>query len=333
VVDIVQIAERQGAAATVGTRSAIAAVGTALPAAAVANAPIAERLGVSDHWIRKRLGVTERRVAGPAESLASLAAEAGAAALERAGVDPGAVDLLLVASSTQDDLLPNAAPIVATALGCDRAAAVDIGAACTGFVAALTLAAGQIEAGRARHALVIGADVFTRFIDPDDRRTAALFGDGAGAVVLGPASGSGGEVGHGVMRCDASQADLIRLPRASATVEMQGQETFKLAVRELTAITRRTVAEAGLELGDVELFVYHQANGRIVSAVAQALGLADERVVDCIERLGNTSAASIPLALEHALAGGRLRDGDRVLLAAIGAGFTWGAMLVEWGRP
>ena len=308
----------------------IASVGTSLPKTVVGNGAIAERLGVTEDWIFSRTGIRERRVAAAGERFTDLAAAAGDEALRGAGLDPAELDLVVVATMSQDDLLPNAAPLVARALGASRAGAFDVGAACSGFLAGLALAAGQVEAGRARHVLVIGADLMSRFVDPDDRRTAALFGDGAGAVVVSPTYGPG-RIGPVALGADGSAADLIHVRRASGLVHMEGHETFRMAVSRLVEVTREAVEAAEVTLDDIDLFVYHQANGRIMRAVAERLELPAERVVDCIEGLANTSAASIPLALRRAEAEGRLVAGRRVLLAAVGAGFTWGATTVEWG--
>ena len=311
------------------TAAGIASVGTSLPETVVGNGPIAERLGVTEDWIFSRTGIRERRVAQPGERFTDLAAAAGRDALRRAELDPSELDLVVVATMSQDDLLPNAAPLVARAIGAHAAGAFDVGAACTGFLSGLALAAAQLEAGRARHVLVIGADLMSRFVDPDDRRTAALFGDGAGAVVVSPTGGSG-RIGPAVLGADGSAADLIHVRRHTGLVQMQGHETFIAAVARLAEVTLAATLAAGLELADVDLFVYHQANGRIMRAVTERLDLPGERVIDCIEGFANTSAASIPLALRRATAEGRLAAGDRVLLAAFGAGFTWGATTVEW---
>jgi 3-oxoacyl-[acyl-carrier-protein] synthase-3 len=300
-----------------------------VPAGVMANEPIAARLGVTDSWIRDRTGVRERRIARDGEGLTALAAQAGARALARADLDAGDLDLVLVATVTQDELMPNAAPLVAGELGAARAGALDVGSACAGFLPALALAVGQIEAGRAANALVIGADLMSRITDPDDRSTAALFGDGAGAVVL-TATPAPGRIGPIVLGADASQAGLVVARRDEGVMRMEGHDTFKHAVARLVEVTGEALALAGLELVDVDLFVYHQANGRIIDAVGQRLGLAPERVARCVDRFANTSAGSIPIALAVAEEEGRLRQGERVLLASFGAGLTWGGALVEW---
>jgi 3-oxoacyl-[acyl-carrier-protein] synthase-3 len=240
------------------------------------------------------------------------------------------LDLVLVATTTADELLPNAAPLVAHAIGAHRAGAFDIGAACSGFLSALAVGTGQIEAGRAAAVLVIGADFMSRITDPTDRATAAVFADGAGAVVM-LASDKAGGVGPVVLGSDGSGGENIVAERATGTIRMEGHETFRAAVAGLSLATCEAADAAGVELDEVDLFVYHQANGRILQAVAERLGLSSERVVDCIGSYGNTSAATLPLALAFSEHEGRLKAGDRVLLGAFGAGFTWGASVIEWG--
>ena len=310
--------------------SQIVSLGVALPPTAVPNAPIAERLGVDEHWIVKRTGIRSRRMAQTGERLSDLVVDASRAALERANLSAGELDLILVATSTQDELLPNTAPLVAGALSTTRAGAADIGAACMGFISALTLATAMIEAGRADAVLVAAGDVLSRYLDQDDRRTAALIGDGAGAVVMTATDGPG-RIGPCVLRADDRSREAIHMTRSEAKLRMDGQQTFAVAVEHLSIITAQALAAAHLTLDEVDLFVYHQANARILKAVGERLGLPKDRVVDCIEQLGNTSAASIPLALAAAERDGRLVDGTRLLLGGIGAGFTWGATVIEWG--
>jgi 3-oxoacyl-[acyl-carrier-protein] synthase-3 len=296
----------------------------------VPNAGIAQRLGVTDDWIVKRTGISSRRIAGPDERLADLAADAAREALSRGELEAEEVDLVLVATTTADELLPNVAPLVADAVGAVRAGAIDLGAACTGFLSGLGLGTAQIEAGRARTVLLVGADLMSRITDPDCRQTAAVFGDGAGAAVLAPTDGAA-RIGPVTLGADGGAgAELIVVERTDALIRMQGQETFKHAVARMAQATREALALAELELDDIDLFVYHQANGRILRAVGEHLGIEEKRVVDCIADYGNTSAATLPLALAHALDGGRLQAGDRVLLGAFGAGFTWGAGVIEW---
>jgi 3-oxoacyl-[acyl-carrier-protein] synthase III len=315
----------------VAPRPAILSVAADVPAATVTTAELAERLGVSEDWIVSRTGIRSRPVAAPDERLSELAARVGSAALHRAGVDPADVDLVLVATLTQDELMPNAAPIVAHAVGADRAGAIDLGAACTGFLSGLSLGAAQIETGRAERVLLIGADFTTRIVDWEDKRTAPLFGDGAGAVVLGAAADDLGGIGPIVLGADGSGAPAIHIDHSDRKLRMDGPEVYRHAVARMAEATLAAVDGAGLTLEEVDLFVYHQANGRILRALADRLSLPSERVVDVIEHLGNSSAATLPLGLAAAEREGRLKPGARVLLSAFGAGFTWGAGVVEWG--
>jgi 3-oxoacyl-[acyl-carrier-protein] synthase-3 len=312
-------------------RPAILSVATEVPSTRLTTSELAERLGVSEDWIVSRTGIRARPVARADERLSEFAARAGAAAMGRAGVDPADIDLVLVATLTQDELMPNAAPVVAHAVGADRAGAIDLGAACTGFLSGLSLGAAQIETGRAERVLLIGADFTTRIVDWDDKRTAPLFGDGAGAVVLGPAEGEVGAIGPIILGADGSGAPAIHIDHSDRKLRMDGPEVYRHAVARMGEATVAAVEGAGLSLEDIDVFVYHQANGRILRALAEKLQLPSERVVDVIENLGNSSAATLPLGLAAAELEGRLRPGARVLLSAFGAGFTWGAGVVEWG--
>jgi len=306
----------------------IVGLGHKLPDRVVPNGPIAESTGVEADWIVRRTGIRERRWAAPDERTSDLALAAGRRALSDAGLKASAVDLVLVATMSADELTPNTAPIVAHALGLG-VAAYDVGAACTGWLSALSSAAGQIETGRAQVALVIGAEILSRITDPTDKRSASIFADGAGAVVLS-AEGEG-EIGPVVLASDGGMADTIVANHDDRFIRMQGHDTFTKAVRVLSDSTLEVCERAGLGLDDIDLFVYHQANGRILKAVAEKLGLDAERVADYIAETGNTSAASIPLSLSLLREDGRLRPGQRVLLGAVGAGFTWGAGVIEWG--
>jgi 3-oxoacyl-[acyl-carrier-protein] synthase-3 len=308
--------------------AAVLSLGTALPERAVTSALIGARMGVRDDWVESRTGIAERRVASDGDSLTELAAEAGRRALVAADADPADVDLVLVATFTPDEHLPNAAPLVAHALGAPRAGAFDVGAACTGFLTALGVATAQVEARRADLVLVVGADLTTRVVDPHDRATAAVFGDGAGAVLVGPAPAPG-MIGPLILRSDATGAPYIRIGRDDGLIRMDGHETFKAAIARMAEVTLEALEAAELEVADVDLFVYHQANARILAGVGDRLGLPPERVVNAIGTLGNTSAASLPLALESAAPW----PGARVLLGAFGAGFTWGAATLAWGGP
>ncbi len=304
----------------------------AVPGRVVSNDELATRLGVDAQWIAKRTGTRERPWASDGERLSQLATEAGQAALERAGIEPGELDLVLVATSTADEITPNAAPLVAGMLGACRAGALDVGAACTGWLSALALACGQIESGRAQHVLVVGADFLSRFLDLDDRDTVSLFADGAGAAVVSATSAPTGRIGPVVLRADHSGSQLIRLSR-DGRIRLEGHESFRAAVAALTQVTVEALAASECRLEDVDLFVYHQANSRILRAVGQRLELAPERVVDYVDRFANASTATLPTALSVAQAEGRLVPGQRVLLAAFGGGLTWGATVVEWTAP
>ncbi|HVT00412.1 MAG TPA: ketoacyl-ACP synthase III, partial [Solirubrobacterales bacterium] len=258
----------------------MAGVGTALPPAIVPNAVIAERLGIDAGWIVKRTGIEERRAARPGERLFEFAAAAGAEALAEAGVAAVEVDLIVLATTSNEELMPAAAPRVAALLGAVEASCYDVNSACTGFLSAVSVACGQIESGRAVNVLVIGADLMMPLTDPDDRATAAVFADGAGAVLMRGTLES--RVGPIVLRADGSRADLITIDRDDLVIRMQGHETFRHAVDLMAASTVEAVGLVGLELDDVDLFVYHQANARILRAVGERLGIAGERVVDCI---------------------------------------------------
>ena len=326
---IAREATRNGNMRAPARTARILGLGHHVPPEVVPNGPIAERIGVDDAWIVKRTGIKSRRRALPHEKLADYATFAGRRALQDADVDPLDVDLVLVATMTPDEITPNAAPVVANALGAENAGAIDIGAACSGWLAALRLAAGQVETGRADRVLVIGAELLTRITDFDDPKTAALFGDGAGAVLVGP--DGDGDIGPIVLAADGSLADRITASHEKRVLEMDGHSTYQVAVKRLSEATVAAVARAGLELDDVDLFVYHQANGRIIRAVGERLDLEPAKVADYVAHMANTSAASIPLTLSLLRDDGRLRYGQKVLLAAIGAGFTWGAGVIEWG--
>jgi 3-oxoacyl-[acyl-carrier-protein] synthase-3 len=310
--------------------AAIGSVAVAMPEQVIDNDPIAERLGVEPDWIVKRMGVRSRHMARPGESLTALAAEAGCRAVAQAGKRVEEIDTVLVATSTGDELLPNAAPLVATAMGIPQPGAFDVGAACAGFLSALSTASALVETGRSSNCLVIGAEFPSRVLNRDDRRTAGLMGDGCGAVVVSAVEGET-RVGPSLFRSDGRFKELAKIERDDQTFVMQGQETFQIAVKELTAITHDLLASSGLTLEDIDLFVYHQANGRILQAVGQRLDLPPQKVVDVVARTGNTSAASIPIGLHAAEADGRLRPGARVFMATIGTGFVWGAVIAEWG--
>lgn len=304
-------------------------LGAALPARVVDNHELATRLETSDEWIRTRTGIRERRVAGPGESTVDLAITAGRRALESAGTE---ADAVVLATTTPDQPCPASAPQVASGLGLGTAAAFDVNAVCSGFVYALATATGLIAGGIARNVLVVGADVFTVLLDPEDRTTVPIFGDGAGAVVLRAGTPEEpGAFGPFDLHSEGAHADLLWVPsRDDAYLTMQGQTVFRHACARMAESSRTVLSSAGLMVGDVDRFVGHQANIRILQATAKQLGLPADAVVANIDRVGNTSAASIPLALVDAAADGTLAPGHRVLLSAFGAGLTWGSALLTW---
>ena len=345
---------RVGASAT---GVAVAGWGHALPVRRVTNDDLAQTLATSDEWIVERTGIRERRVSGAGESTAPLALSASRAALDRAGLAATDVDIVVVATSTPERLIPSTAAIVAAELGI-TAGAFDLNAACAGFVYGLTTTAAMLGQGMARTALLVGADTLTRFTDPDDRSTAVLFGDAAGALVLAgtDTSATAGAAGRGrsapgLVSCDLvgdpGGIDLLVVPAGGsarpATAEtvaarehylrMDGREVFRRAVRAVAASVDRTLTRAGCRADDVASFVPHQANARIVDAVLPRIGIPAERTVSNVDRFGNTSAASIPLALAEEADGDRLADGDLVLVCGFGAGLTVGTALWRWGTP
>ena len=313
------------------TTAAITGVGLSVPEARLTNADLERRVDTDDAWIVERTGIRERRIAGPDETTASLAVAAGAAAMKDAGIVPDDVGLLVLATCTPDEQLPHTSARVQDALGL-RCGAVDLGAACAGFVYALGLAASVVETGRAGHVLVVGAEAMSRIIDPDDRTTAVLFGDGAGACIVSPSTGPGALLSWHV-GCDGSAADLLGIPAGDRFVRMDGPEVFRRAVRVVVESAAETLSDAGLTAADVDLFVPHQANIRIIQAAADRLGIPLDRTFVNIDRYGNTSAASVPIALCEAVEAGRLHNGDVALLSGFGAGMTYASALVRWGRP
>jgi 3-oxoacyl-[acyl-carrier-protein] synthase-3 len=316
-------------------KAAIMSVAAELPAGRITNAQLAERFGVSEQWIISRTGIRERSQAASDERLSDYATRAAAAALERAGVAPSEVELVVVATTTPDELQPNVAPLVADALGTPGAGAFDIGSGCTGFVSALAMVTSQIETRRVERAVVVGADFITRINNYDDRRIGPLFADGAGAVVVGPARGGADGTGAGVigpivLGSDGSQAMTILVRNDERKIHMDGPEVFRHAVNRMSEATLEALARAGLELEQIDLFVYHQANARIIRSLGDRLSLPAEKVVDVIEHYGNSSTATLPIGLQAALDDGRLRPGSLVLLCAFGSGFTWGAGVIRW---
>ncbi len=320
--------------------------GAAVPEKILTNDDLAQIVETSDEWIRSRTGIRERRIAAPEESTATLASEAASKALEAAGISPAQVDLIIVASSSPEYLFPATACLVQDHIGADKAGAFDLSAACTGFIYALNMAASQIRVGAIDTAVVIGAETLSRLVDWEDRNTCILFGDGAGAFVLQACEKPGG-VMSAVMRSDGSGAKLLMLPaggsRYPATTEtvrkgmhyiqMSGREVFRFATRVMAQATREVVEKGGLTLEDVNLIVPHQANQRIIDAAARGLKLPADRFMVNLERYGNTSTASIPIAAVEAVEKGRLRPGDHVVFVGFGGGLTWGALLAQWSGP
>ena len=307
----------------------IAGVGMALPGRRVPSTEIEARLGLEPGWVERRTGIVARRHADPGETVASLSIEAARQALEGAGVAGADVDLVLVATATNEVQLPNVAPLVAGAIG-TTGGAMDVGAACAGFVSGLSLATSMIETGRADTVLLVGAEVLSRWLDHDDRRTAPIFGDGAGAAVLTAGTGSVGPV---ALRCAPELSQLLVADTGFGPIVMEGHETFVAAVTLLSEVIGRALEDAGPAVDDVDLFIPHQANARILRVVAKNLGIDETRFVDALSEFGNTSAASVPIGLAVAHAAGRLEPGQRVLLAGVGAGFNAAATVVTVGEP
>lgn len=313
----------------VARTAGIAGWGAALPETVVPNAVIGAGAGVTPEWIVKRTGITERRHLKPGERLDALCAEAGREALAQAGVAAAELDAVLVATSTADEFFPQASPLVAALLGAGRAMTWDITIACAGFIAGLAQGAALIESGRAERVLLIGADALSRNIDPTDRGPAALFGDGAGAVVL--TRGGAGRIGATVMGSDGARAGYLMAEHSDRIVRMDGLAVFQNAIARMAECSLEVLAREEVAIADVALVVPHQANGRITAALAERLGLTAEQVVDDIADRGNTSAGTIPLALHRAAAQGRVPARGHVLLTAFGAGFAWGATVVHFG--
>jgi 3-oxoacyl-[acyl-carrier-protein] synthase-3 len=307
----------------------IAGIGHALPPTVVTNHDIAARLDTTDEWIRTRSGIRQRHIAAPELSTGDLAVEAGARAMKSAAVD--AVDLVIVTTSTPDRPCPATAPAVMTRLGLGRVPAFDLNAVCSGFVYGLATSVGMLSTGQFDTVLLIAADTFSRLVDHDDRATAFLFGDGAGAVVLrrGTADEHGAVVGVDIAS-DGAQEELIIVPDRDSHFAMQGQTVYREAVAAMSDAARRMIRSAGWSVDDVDWLVGHQANQRILDAVANRVGIAPDRTISNVAHVGNTAAASIPLALSEAAAEGRLHPGDRIVLTAYGGGATWGAAALTW---
>ena len=321
-------------------RSVIMGVGSALPVRIMTNADMAKVVDTSDEWIVERTGIRARHIAGEGETTRSLGAEAAHRALSDAAIEAADVDLIIVATSTPDNTFPATATQIQSDLGVLQGAAFDVQAVCSGFVYALTTADSLIKAGQANCALVIGSETFSRILDWNDRSTCVLFGDGAGAVVLKASEGQGTNADRGVLesrlRSDGRYFDKLYVDGGPSTTKsvgflrMEGKEVFKHAVTNIASVMRETIAKAGLKPADIDWFVPHQANRRILEGTARKLGISEDRIVITLDRHGNTSAASIPLALDAAVKDGRIKKGDLILLEAMGGGFTWGAVLARY---
>ena len=317
--------------------------GSYAPAQILTNADLERMVDTSDEWIVSRTGIRERRVAAAHETTASMAAVASLRAIRTAGIEPDDIDVILLATLTPDYWMPSTAALVKEAIGNTRAAAMDVAAACSGFVYAYATGQAYIASGMARNVLVIGAETLTRFLDYSDRNTCILFGDGAGAVVLGAADTPGGGMGI-EMTTEPEGAYMIWLPAGGAKrppsaetvargehfVRMEGKETYRFATRTLASTALAAIDRAGLKPSDIDLFIPHQANIRIIEAVAKGLSLPMDRMFVNLDRYGNTSAASVPIALAEAVNQGRVKIGDRIVIVAFGAGFTSGAVAIEW---
>jgi len=316
-------------------RSVIAGVGSALPKRQVTNDELAQSVDTTDEWIVERTGIRSRYIAGEGETTGSLAIEAAQRALEHAGLQATDIDLIVLATATPDQTFPSTATKVQAALGIDDCVAFDVHAVCTGFLYALTVADSMLRAGGASKALVIGAETFSRILDWSDRATCVLFGDGAGALVLSAEESDGGILSTR-LHADGRHNDLLFVdggPSTTGTVgklRMKGREVFRHAVVNLAEVLNEVLADVGLTAADIDWVVPHQANARILDATAKKLGLPPEKVVVTVDRHANTSAASVPLALDTAVRDGRIKRGDVVVLEAMGGGFTWGAAALRY---
>ncbi len=318
----------------------ITGLGVSVPDRVFTNKDLEQFVDTTDEWIVERTGIRERHVAAEGEFTSHLAIKAARAALHHARLDPQAIDLIVLATSTPNNTFPATAVDIQNRLGMHHGFAFDMQAVCSGFVYAVTTADLYIRGGLAKRVLVIGSETFSRILDWSDRSTCVLFGDGAGAMVLEAGEGAGGIADHGVLaaslRSDGAHKDKLFVdggPSTTGTVghlRMEGREVFKHAVGMITDVIEATFSEAGITAEDLDWFVPHQANKRIIDASAKKLGIAEEKVVVTVHLHGNTSAASVPLALAVAVADGRIKKGDLVLLEAMGGGFTWGAVLLRW---
>jgi 3-oxoacyl-[acyl-carrier-protein] synthase-3 len=321
-------------------RSVITGCGSYLPARRVSNEELSKTVDTSDEWIVERTGIRYRHIAAKDENTSDLAVEASKQALAMAGIEPNDLDLIIVGTATPDETFPSTATMVQSKLGMTRGAAFDVQAVCSGFIYALSIADNFVKAGQAKRILVIGAETFSRILDWTDRTTCVLFGDGAGAVVVEAMPGEGTIADRGVLsthlHSDGRQHDLLYVdggPSSTGTsgfVRMKGKEVFRHAVVNLAEVVRESLEATGLDASDIDWIVPHQANRRILDGTARKLGVAPEKVIITVDEHANTSAASVPLALNQAVSDGRIKRGDLLLLEAMGGGFTWGACLVRW---
>ena len=314
-------------------------IGSHVPDRVMTNDEIAGMVETSDEWIAQRTGIRERRIAAPHESSASLGAEAAARAVASAGIDPGALDLIVAATASPDYYFPATASLIGEHIGADNVAGYDLSAACTGFIYALAQGYSQIASGLAETVLVVGTEVFSRLLDWSDRSTCILFGDGAGAVVLRrDQAGKGlrgfemGADGRGGCLLSVAAAGHSETDPEGPYVQMNGPEVYKFATRVIVESSERCLEAAGLTVADVDVFVPHQANRRIIDHAARRLGLAEERVFSNVDRYGNTSAGSIPICLDEAWRAGRLDEGAIVLMVGFGGGLAWGSCVMEWTK-
>ena len=320
-------------------RSIIAGTGSALPARCVTNAELAERVDTTDEWIVERTGIRQRYIAGQGETTATLATDAARVAIAAAGLNATDIGMIVLATTTPDNTFPATATKVQALLGIDDCIAFDVAAVCSGFLYALSVADSMIKNGMAQHALVIGAETMSRIIDWEDRATCVLFGDGAGAIVLSAGDVDAGDSGRGVLasrlHADGRHGPMLYVDGGPSTtqtvgfIRMQGREVFRHAVTNLANVLTETLGAANVSADDVDWVVPHQANRRIIDATAKKLGLLPERVVMTVDKHANTSAASVPLALDGAVRDGRIKPGQLIVLEAMGGGFTWGASVIR----
>jgi 3-oxoacyl-[acyl-carrier-protein] synthase-3 len=324
-------------------RAGILGTGHSYPEGILTNADLEKIVDTSDEWITTRTGIKQRRKAAPGEYTSQFAVRASREAIERARVDPADIDLILCATVTPDQILPSTACLIQAQLGAHKAAAMDIVAACSGFLYGLTLADTMIRGGQTKCALVIGAEILTRYVDYTDRQTCVLFGDGAGAAIVGPVEGERGILAAKI-RSDGRYEEQLYAPgggtkggftaetiaRGDHFFKMKGNEVFKVAVRSMADVSRDVLCQAGLKTEDVNLFIPHQANQRITDAVANMLNVDSSLVYSNIAMHGNTSSASIPIGLDECVEAGRVNEGDVILLASFGGGFTWGGVVMRW---